>query len=319
MFKVVLLFIFVSCSFYGQKGVSFYTSNGQLLDANGNVFLIRGVNNHHAWSGKKAFNSLSTIADYKANTVRIVWHTKGSAIQLKKIIEQVVKLKMIAIPEIHDATGKDSISALEAAAKYWARDDVKAILNQYKSYIILNIANEWMSSGNESNWMKGYSSSIKIIRNAGLTHCLLIDAAGWGQDVEPIKLHAKNLIKFDPEHNLLFSVHMYGSWNDTLKIKNELQHFADNKIPIIVGEFGYNANDGNNNLKCKVDAPFLMKTCHQLQVGYMAWSWCGNNIANKWLDMVNYNDWSTLTAWGETVLKSKYGILATAKKCTVFE
>ncbi len=225
---------------------------------------------------------------------------------------------MIAIPEIHDFTGKDEISGgLELAAKYWARDDIKAVLNEFKPYILINIANEWMNSWDDKNWFEGYKSAIQIMRNAGLDHCLVIDGSGWGQNINPIKNYGAELLKLDPKHNLLFDIHMYGSWNDAGKIKQELNYIHDSKIPLIVGEFGYNSNNGKNNLTCKVDAPFLLETCQNLGIGYMPWSWCGNNKENEWLDIVR--QWNKPTPWGELVVNSVNGIKNTAKPCSIFQ
>lgn len=303
-----------------QTLASFASKNGKLYDGIGNEFIIRGVNNPHIWYGDKAFLALDEIAATGANTVRIVWETRGTAAELRKIIARVVELKMVAIPEIHDATGSNKIEAVEAAAKYWAREDIKAVLNEFKPYLILNIANEWMNNkARQAIWYKGYGSCIEIIRKAGLTHCLLIDAGGWGQDLEPTKKYAERLIEADPEHNLIFDVHLYGSWNDNAKIDRELKYFVDHRLVLVVGEFGYNSDGGKNNLKCKVDAPYLLKKCQELGIGYMPWSWTGNNKENQWLDMVLLSDWKTPTQWGDLVINGENGIRKTSKTCSIFK
>jgi mannan endo-1,4-beta-mannosidase len=71
-------------------------------------------------------------------------------------------------------------------------------------------------------------------------------------------------------------------------------------------------------LGCMLDAKFLMAICHKLEIGYMPWSWTGNNADNQWLDMVYYNKPQKLTKWGRLVLKSKYGIKRTSKTSSVF-
>jgi mannan endo-1,4-beta-mannosidase len=304
---------------FGTEDKSFYTRDGKLFDATDSVFIIRGVNNPHIWFPEQSFSALDTIAGYRCNAVRIVWALNGEPEDLRAIIERVVELKMIAIPEIHDPTGSDDISDLEAAALYWVRDDVKSILNEFKPYIILNIANEWMAGGDADLWFTGYKSAISIIRNAGLHHCLLIDAAGWGQDLGPTKRHAGELLAHDPQSNLIFAVHMYGYWNDNEKIDTELNYFIDNKLTLVVGEFGYDYSSGENNLGCRVDAPFLLRKCDENGIGYLPWSWTGNNEQNQWLDMVSPNDWETLTPWGELVLCGEHGIYKTARTCSIFE
>ena len=53
------------------------TSGTKLIDATGHTFVIKGINNPHAWFGEKAFKALDDIAETKANALRIVWQTKG--------------------------------------------------------------------------------------------------------------------------------------------------------------------------------------------------------------------------------------------------
>jgi hypothetical protein len=48
-----------------------------------------------------------------------------------------------------------------------------------------------------------------------------------------------------------------------------------------------------------VDAAHLMTTCKNLGLGYLAWSWCGNNAENAWLDMTT--NWGALNTWGNLV------------------
>lgn len=317
----ICLFVFIGSGYiYSQNEeapTTFYTLNGKLYDKTQSEFIIRGVNNPHVWFPLQSYEALEKIAESGSNTVRVVWQTSGEASELRRIIQKIVDLKMIAMPELHDFTGNDDISALENGAKYWVKDDVRAVLNDFKPYVLLNIANEWMKSNDLENWFKGYKSAISIIRDAGLEHCIVIDGAKWGQSIDPIKKYAKDLLKHDPLHNLLFDIHMYGSWNDKEKITNELKYVYDNKIPLIVGEFGYNAFDGKNNLGCKVDAPHLLDVCEKYKIGHMAWSWTGNNKENEWLDLLE--DWKEYTEWGKLVFESKNGVKNTSKRCNVYK
>jgi mannan endo-1,4-beta-mannosidase len=299
-----------------QKSNSFYTIGHKLYDAKGSEFVIRGINNPHIWFRDTALRALDTIAKYRANTVRIVWLTKGRADKLREIIQMVVDRNMIAMPELHDFTGGDEIAGIEKAASYWTSDSIKPILEEFKPYLMINIANEWTSWGQDSIWFNGYKSAIKKMRDAGLNHCLVIDGAGWGQDIDPVKKHAKELLEFDPQQNLLFDIHMYMGWNDTAKITQEMNYVVENNIPLIVGEFGYDYNEGRNNLQCRVNANHVLKTCKQLGIGFMPWSWSGNNKENKWLDIID--DWQGFTPWGKQVMFGPDGIYETAKTCTVY-
>ena len=320
--SIILLVIICSLSCVSifcrdkMKKSTFYTSSGKLYDKRGEEFIIRGINNAHIWFPLIAFEALDKIALTNCNTVRVVWNTHTEPIELRRILQKIRSLKMVAIPELHDFTGTETKSDMELAAKYWSRSDVKDILNEFKENVLINVANEWMSGGDENNWFEAYREAIKIMRKAGLEHCIVIDAAGWGQDLEPTKKLAKTLLETDSLKNLLFDVHMYGAWSDETKMVNELKYFSDNKIPLLVGEFGYNYENGNNNLGCKVNAELLLKTCNDLGIGWIAWSWSGNDVGNRWLDLVKH--WESYTPWGEIVVNSKYGIKNTSKKCSIY-
>jgi len=260
---------------------------------------IKGVNNPHIWFDSQAYSALDTIKSYGFNTVRIVWQTNGSASRLKQIIDRCKSLGLKPIPELHDVTGSTSTSDLDRMVSWWINN---------KSYIAsdvwINIANEW-GPRNSTIWRDAYKNAVSRMRNAGINNVLVIDSGGWGQDDQDILNYALEVLNSDPLKNIVFSIHMYGEWNDNSKIYNFLSTCKNRGIPIIVGEFGYNYNNGNNNLGCKVDALYLMQTCRNLGIGFIAWSWTGNNSENAWLDMTSPSDWKTLTYWGKMVVYEK--------------
>ncbi|MGQ9778341.1 MAG: cellulase family glycosylhydrolase [Bacillota bacterium] len=255
---------------------------------------ILGANNPHIWFDSQAYTALDAIKSNGFNTVRIVWQTNGSGSRLKQIIDRCKALGLKPIPELHDVTGGTSSSDIDRMVNYWISN---------KSYIAsdvwINIANEW-GPRDSPVWRDTYKSAIQKMRSNGISNVLVIDAGGWGQDDQNIRKYAKELLGVDS--NLMFSIHMYGEWNDNNKINDFLTYCKNNGIPIMVGEFGYNYNNGNNNLGCKVDAAYLIQRCKELGIGYIGWSWCGNNSENAWLDMTN--DWKTLNYWGNLV---RYG------------
>lgn len=150
----------------------------------------------------------------------------------------------------------------------------------------LNIANEW-GPANNTIWRDAYKNAISKLRSKGFTGTIVIDSGGYGQDDQDILKYAKEVYNCDDNKNVIFSVHMYGRWNDNLKIQSFLENCKKNDIPIIIGEFGYNSNDGNNNLRCKLNVAYLLDYCKKNDIGFIAWSWFGNNDSNAWLDMVD--------------------------------
>jgi mannan endo-1,4-beta-mannosidase len=297
----------------------FTVSGPRLLDANGNEFVIRGVNNPHVWFPAKSRKALDTLAGLNTNTIRMVWDTKGKPRKLQKSLKKCIALGMVPMVELHDATGDTTAEKLMQMVSYYTSDKVKAILLSYEKYLLINIANEWGNHRMSAEyWRDSYRKAVEELRNAGFKTTIVIDAPGWGQNLEPILTYGKELLQADPLHNLLFSVHMYGSWNDPMKIENELQRAHDDSIPLIVGEFGYNFDKGNNNLHCMVDHTAILRTCNTLNYGYLAWSWTGNNKENAWLNLAEKRNWKTLTWWGRQVFEGENGIQKTAKRASVF-
>ena len=314
---ILAAFLFVSMPLNAQ---TFTVSGTKLLDANGNEFVIRGINNPHIWHYEQSMKWLQQLADMNVNCIRIVWETKGKPAQLKKVVKKCVTLKMIPMVELHDATGDSTTEKLLDMAGYFARPAVKSVLLPYEKYLLINIANEWGDHNTSAeHWKESYEKAIAVLRDAGYKTTIVIDAPGWGQDIYAIQKYGKELLAADPEHNLLFDIHMYFSWNDAEKIDKELQKTYDMNIPLVVGEFGYDFDKGFNNLKCRVDHAAILRKCQELQIGYMPWMWSGNNKENAWLDMAEFRGKNELTWWGRQIIESENGIRKSAKKATVFE
>ncbi len=317
--SLILLFsFFVACQ-RPERDSGFTTIGHQLFDANKKPFVIRGINNHHIWDMNKAYEALDTIASYRTNCIRIVWDTTGTANDLKKVIDKCIDLKMIPMVEMHNATGDSTTESLMKMVEYYSKPKIKNLLQNYDRYLIVNIANEWGShSVTGDYWYKSYQEAVKAMRASGYTNTLVIDACGWGQNIEPIFEYGSKLIEEDTLNNLLFAVHMYGSWNDSIKVESSIRKAYKLKLPLMIGEFGYNYNDGDNNLTCKVNHKTIMRVCDELGYGYMPWSWTGNNEENAWLNMAEYSDWKTLTNWGKELIYGDHGIQSTAKTASVF-
>lgn len=294
----------------------FYVSGTQIMDANGNAFVMRGVNIPHAWFSSYTETAIKGAADLNANTVRIVcadgqkW-SKTSNSDLQKIVSACKNNKLVCILEVHDATGSDSTSDLDAAVNYWIEN--KNVLQGNEKYVILNIANEWYGSWNGYSWAEGNNSAIKKIRNAGISNMIMIDCAGWGQYPDSIKNYGKSVFNADSKKNTVFSIHMYEyAGGNANTVKNNIDNALSIGVPVVIGEFGGQHTNGD------VDEYTVMSYCQQRGVGYLGWSWKGNGSDMNYLDIAN--DWAgnSLTSWGSTLFNDTNGIKKTSKKCSVF-
>lgn len=294
----------------------FYVDGTTIRDANGKAFVMRGVNVAHAWYTSYTETSLKAIAATGANTVRVVVsdgksYSKTTKDELKNIISLCKQNKLICILEVHDATGSDSVSDLNAAVNYWI--EMKDVLNGNEKYVIVNIANEWYGTWNGSAWASGYKSAIPTLRNAGISNLLMVDCAGWGQYPDSIKYYGKEVYNSDSTGNTVFSIHMYEyAGGSASTVKNNIDNALGIGVPVVIGEFGAQHTNGD------VDEGTIMSYCKTKNVGYLGWSWKGNSSTYSYLDIANSWDGSSLSTWGNTLINGSYGIKATSNICSVY-
>jgi len=298
----------------------FYISGGNLYDANGNQFVIRGVSHAHCWYTDKTTQALADIKSVKANAVRVVcsngregW-TVTTAADLTNIINQCKANKLICIPELHDTTGYGEAGAatsLQAAASYW--NSLKSALVGQEKYVIINIGNEPYGNNNYANWVNDTKAAIQTMRNNGFTHTLMVDAPNWGQDwAFVMRDNAQAILDSDTLKNTILSVHMYGVFDTAAEITSYISTFKSNNWPLVVGEFGYNHSDGNP------DEDTIMSATQANNIGWMAWSWCGNGGGVEYLDMVNSWNVNSPSTWGTRVFTGANGLSSTSKECSIF-
>jgi len=294
----------------------FFVQGGKLYDKFGNEFVMRGVNNPHIWFDTSnqwlAYHALEDIAGFGVNTVRIVWQTNGSAANLARVIRRIVELRMVPMVEMHDVTGGTTNESLLLMSTYLAREDVKQVLLAYEDFLLVNIANEWSGS----DFTAAYSAAISRLRTAGIDHTLVIDSNGFGQNAETILNEGAALTAADPQHNVLFSVHMYDEYSTDAdgpaRVTALLEQAAAAQLPLIIGEFGWQSPNG-----AAIDVAHILSESVRLGVGYLAWSWHGNDVDLAFLDMVDA--WGgALTTWGSDVIESSNGVTATAAAASIF-
>ena len=243
----------------------FSVSGTQLLDGNGQPFIMRGVNHAHTWYPDQT-SAFSDIANTGANTIRVVlsdgqqW-TRNSAADVANVISLCKQNELVCVLEVHDATGYGEASAagtLSNVAQYWV--DIADVLRGQEDYVIINIANEPYGNNVAADaWATGHQAAIRTLREAGLTHTLMVDAANWGQDWSNTMLqNASSVASADNLGNTMFSVHMYEVYQNRSTIENYVTTFLNShNLPLVVGEFG--ADHGGNF----VDADSILAVSEQ--------------------------------------------------------
>src|SRR5215216_2524666 len=128
----------------GGGGSSGFQVSGRLiLDANGNNFIMRGVNLSHAWWPTETSSALQNIKAKGANTVRVVLSLggqsgdKNSASDVANVISLCKANKLVCVLEVHDTMGfgqEPGASTLAEAAAYWI--EIKSALVGQEAYVI---------------------------------------------------------------------------------------------------------------------------------------------------------------------------------------
>jgi mannan endo-1,4-beta-mannosidase len=306
----------------GTDSAGFFVSGGRLYDRRGNDFVMRGVNNPLAWFRNRntgALAWLAQIASTGANTVRLVWETNVPDTQLlRDTVARTVELRMVPMIEMHDVTGGTSADGPASMARYLTETAaVKQILLDYEDSLLVNIANEW--SGANNIYVQAYTDAINVFRNAGIRHTLVIDSNGYGQNANTVLTQAQALLAADPQHNLLFSVHMYEQFRNAQTIRDTLQRALDNQVPFIVGEFGFQHGSDAQGNPFAIPYDVLLSESVRLGLGYLAWSWTGNGGGVEYLDLTaRSGSVNELSVWGDGVINGENGIRATAEPASIF-
>lgn len=314
---------FIAGTLMAANAFAGWSVNGtKVIDPKGNNFIFRGINHAHTWYPDKTTKALTDIAATGANSVRVVlanggqW-TRTPGADVASIISQCKAAKLVCVLEVHDSTGFGESSAatnISNAANYWVSSDIKNAIIGQEDYVIVNIANEpYGNNTSAATYTSETSAAIKTLRNAGLTHLIMVDAPAWGQDWQNImRDNAATIFAADSLSNTVFSVHMYEVYNNATTIQNYLTSFQAKGFALIVGEFG-TENNGNN-----VDEASILQITQQMGIGYMGWSWSGNGSCCVPLDIVINWDPSSLSTWGNFLINSANGIKATSKLATIF-
>jgi mannan endo-1,4-beta-mannosidase len=155
------------------------------------------------------------------------------------------------------------------------------------------------------------------LRDWGINHTLVIDASDYGQRGTTIVAQGAGLLDFDPQHNILFSTHMYQSYESSQLILDVIRGAQNQNLPLIVGEFGYQHGERDGQ---PIPVPYevMIDEAARVGMGYLAWSWTGNSQEVAYLDLSVDGSASNLTAWGDDIINGLNGIRTTAQPASIF-
>ena len=310
----------VSTSGGSKNGM--YIKGNSLYTADGNEFIMRGMNIAHTWFKDHTIAAIDKSAEYGSNATRIVladgtyaangWQgTFDDPSTVEKLIKECKKNGQVAIVEYHNGTGGDDTKYVDQAVSYWL--DMVDMLNKYSDCCIVNILNEWQGTWNLSTYAPTYQNAVKTLRNAGLKNVIMIDAPGWGQDAATMYNNAASILKADKDRNTMFSIHMYAvAGESSSKVKENIDKTLAQGVCLVIGEFG--CNHMMSGKMYDVAYQTIMDYSQEKGVGWLAWSWCGNGSDDYFLDLVTDQSGTQLTSWGNSIVNGKNGIKETSIK-----
>ena len=315
----------------GNTGTGFYVAGGNIYDANGAPFNIRGVNHTHWW-GSETDNeqAIASIARSNTNTVRAVFGPgmgPSTPQQREALLGKYIAQGIVPMVDYHNATCKEDPALLSSAVDFWTGPD-KAWVKSLERYVMVNISNEWGPSS--TVFLEGYKTAIARLRQAGVNNLLVIDAGGaCGQDATSIERWGREIFDSDPQKNVVFSVHMYAFWHDPgsatagswdgkepFDMEKELSVLQATGLPIIVGEFSW-----TGHAEVAYTTRAAIDTYDRHHMGFVAWMWNnpGGAATVNMANTMNYTSSSDLTEFGKLLIEDPtVGFKAVAKKATIF-
>ena len=202
---------------------------------------------------------------------------------LEALINTAIEAGLLPMIELHDATG--DWSRLDDLVAYWSRPAIVDIITAHQDALLVNIGNEVGDDTiGESKFIDGYSRAVQALRCAGIHTPLVIDAPDFGKNLDVLTATAGALLEADPDHNLIFSVHLY--WGiadgaDAQFIRSHLEAAVAAHYPLVVGEFSqYGAYNGNDSICAeggRIDYETIIKETQRLGIGWYAWEWGPGN------------------------------------------
>lgn len=284
----------------------FFVQGRYLYTKDNEQVILRGINHMFIWTDREG-KSVAEIAKTGANVVRIVWNMLGRVSDLDHIMRECIANNMIPMPELHDATGRwDKLPEL---LNFWLREEVLQMIQNHQEYMLLNIGNEiGAEEVDGEEFFDSYNTFITKLRAAGVRVPIVIDADGWGQSTKNLFEQGPRLLQADPEHNLMFDLHMWwpserhdpkatGYATVEERVTGELEKAVELNLPLFVGEFAPVAVKGAKYIPYK----HIMAEAERLNIGWLAWSWGPGNFDSQDMDMTTHGSFNTLVGWGKFV------------------
>jgi mannan endo-1,4-beta-mannosidase len=313
----------------------FRVVGSKLFDPNGVEFRMRGTNRVHQDTQSQY------LGQQPSNTTRTnLYFFNDTARNIRDITESynggtTTNGKAVQVPGLWggpagELTCSNSDTAFNAAIDLWIREIPK--YKTIEKYMLLNPANEW--GNGVGQWRSAYVAAIPKLRAAGWTGTIVVDAPGCGQDYTAVVQAGKDVLAADPLKNVIFDVHLYGLYADTVggvpaqwggqwELVPAFDALKATGLAIVIGEIGPGRNIGPS--PTMVAPGRIVALAEERGFSWLLWASDDHSQANQRSNnadfgMITQNDIyrseADLTDWGREALRlwRLYG----AKPASVF-
>lgn len=273
------------------------TSGRRLLDACGNVFVTRGVEQifgNQLPEGNDWLGLLNQIAASGVNAVRIlVGSDTLRTSDVDALLNAVAAHNMVAYVGPYGSEGQG----------WLGHADVKAMLDKHKAYILIDAFGE-PTFDDRARFVSEASASLKRIRDMGYTVPLTVTANQFGRDLPSIFELGPQILAADPLHNTVFGWQAYWSTNGYYQntygysLEEGVAAAAAAPFPVQLGL------DRITDFPSDVTADFgtLMNETEANGIGWLWWDWY-NPYGNE-NSLTQDGTANNLTPTGRTVIST---------------
>lgn len=314
MKKLVLIIICLITVVWSQLPV-FHTSGRFLLDPCGDTVIIKGVE-----LPVNQIEYIPEVAKTGANFVRILINIPPAqyptpASDLETMLKLVKASGMAADVSLYNNAGDGSSFIVP---------EYMAVLKKYEDIITLHAQGEGTQS-TAAKWVSDAESAITKIRTAGYRCPLYVLSTTYGRDPYTVLKYGKQLIDYDPLHNILCGVQLYWgyTWNGSpgwyigqyhMTDKQAIDTFAVQKFPIVVG---INNNDPAGDPW--LDYETQLTETEAQKISWFWWDWYNPYDGSKYhLSLTGkYGDWGVCAAGAPDL--DKFTVSVNGATATTYE
>lgn len=317
---------------------------------NGQNIILRGVNYPFIDDGALDMTNpvsyksrIDELAKTGANCIRIMWYTDGSHWRdrpadggtpgtmngyvnnghLNNAVAYCITKNMIPILEIHNLTGSDDWVAFEnKAMNFWRSPAIRTLIENNKSKIIINLANEfgyilWTPNPAAASiiFKNNYNAAIASLRNLNINVPIMIDAPEYGTSSTELLSIAESMNASDSQNNLIFSAHTYwANYANTLpQVLVKLNEAQNTNVCFVLGELPNTQDDDIGNCGVRSLDPLYRRILEEAcprNIGWIAWAF--HKDCSPPRNMTPNGQYNNLTAFGNDIVNNAtYGLKST--------